>query len=155
MEENRVVESMEPYEQWDLIAWPDEFATYENEFDEVLEKLRTPHLDGKPTRIGYVQDSDKNYVYVREAEHRRIGEPPIKNPYLKHHKPVRRDEILAKKQREHNQRYQREKKKRAQRKAENEWVFLPLLKRIRIRLGKGKLIWMAQREEEILENNET
>lgn len=153
----QMVDDLEPYEEWDLVAWP-KHGYSGDEFEQVFDRLRTPHIDGTPMRVGYVQKVTEDSVHVLEAEPSRYGEERIRDPSFQHAVPIRKEKIVAKKQREHNPRYQREKKKREEqrrhRQANLEWRELPAWKRWTLFLTGSKYDWIHSRITQIKENEE-
>jgi len=149
------VKDLGPFEKWDLVAWP-KLGYSGDEFEQVFDRRRTPHIDGQPMRVGYVQKVDERVVHVLEAEPSRYGEERIRDPSLPHAVPMPKKKIVAKKEREHNPRYQREKKKReGQRRhdqATREWRELPAWKRWTLFLTGTKYDWIHSRVTQIKEN---
>jgi len=140
-----VVEDLEPYEKWDLIAWPKR-GIIEDDFTQFFELMDTPHINGEPMQIGYVKAVGNYVVEVIKAEPSAFGPPRMELHNREFTKIIQKNDIVAKKQREHNEKYQKEKEKRQKRRrrafAKMEWRKLSLLKRIWLTLTGSKESWL-------------
>lgn len=152
-----VVEDLEPYEKWDLIAWPKLGYTGDS-WDRFFDAMDAPRIDGQPMKLGYVVKVEGRYVYVREAEPSRFGQERIKSLCAEPSVPttVPKEKIVAKKQREYNERYQVEKQKRERRerrrRARFDWLDLPAWKRWAFFLTRSKGEWIERRVEKLKED---
>lgn len=146
------VEDLEPYEKWDLIAWPKKGFTSSTEWDQLFERMRTPHLDGVPMEQGYVLHVSERWLKVAKCKPSRIGSPRMIPRYRRHPVTVQKEDVVAKKQREYNPRYQQKlKEKREQEKrvyAKRKWRELGALKRFYLWATGSKKYWIQDRKEE-------
>lgn len=113
------------YEKWDLVAWQNEDMG--DDFDAAVRLIRGPTIDGCPVRVGYVKNVSHNTVQVIELNNPRYE---LSGSAFKHRGGtiVRKDDIIARKQREHNQEYEQVKQLKTDiGEAKRKWRELPAL----------------------------
>lgn len=153
----------EDCKKWDLVAWPQR-QYGEPDMVEFLELRHQPHLNGQPMKVGYVRRIHDRHVMVEEAKPTRGG-GAIRQPVnlgvhgdIMQLTPVKYKDIVARKEREHNDLYQEKKaiRERTERRfhARLDWRELPAWKRWVLYLTMSKGNWIENRMAEIKEEDQ-
>lgn len=146
---------MDDFEKWDLVAWPKKrHELRSHPFHGAMQQINAPFLKGRPMNVGYVKRIGSGHLEVIPVNHR-YPKVDVHNHNPMDTKIVKKDSIVARKDREHNDRYQEhqqeQKERRAQSLARCEWRDLPWYKRWSRLLTLRKASWIKARKEQNLE----